>query len=599
VRRLLAIVALSLVTCAVLGSGYRTGTQSGGVRVSFDPTAEIRLSSTISTANSTTATLDADGVYTGTAEELTDYAGAIVTIYSDQASATDGLEIQWSPDGTNWDGADAFTVPAATQKTFSFQPVAKYLRVQYTNGGTTQAVFRLQTQLKATNFKASSHRIQDPISTDDDAELVKAVITGADEDGTFQNFSATPNGNFKVAVNEYGDTPSIDPFDRLRVSNPFTLFDSKQLYDKQPLFWDEALGGSATSAHNKTNACTEMAVTASAGDYVIRQTKQRFNYQPGKGQLILMTFQGEQTEGLTKRVGAFRVAATNDLTPVDGIYLELDGDVSWNIAKTSNTAETVTQANWNVDPLDGTGPSGVDLDFSAAQIAIIDYEWLGVGRVRVGFVVDGIIRYCHYFNHANQGFASVYMSTPNLPLCYTLTTDGTAAGTLDHICSSVMSEGGVEETGVLRSASTGTTHVDANTADTTYAIVGIRLKSTHLDLTVLPQFVDVLSETDTAFRWSLRLNPTVAGTFAYGDITNSGIQYATGATANTVTGGIEIDGGFASATFRGGGSGGRKLETSLRMGSTIGGTVDTLVLCATPLSASADIQGSITWRELL
>jgi len=67
VSRLLGTVALVLVTCAALGSGYRTGTQSGGVRVSLDPTSEIRLSSTISTANSTTATLDAAGVYTGTA----------------------------------------------------------------------------------------------------------------------------------------------------------------------------------------------------------------------------------------------------------------------------------------------------------------------------------------------------------------------------------------------------------------------------------------------------------------------------------------------------------------------------------------------------
>jgi hypothetical protein len=428
-----------------------------------------------------------------------------------------------------------------------------------------------------------------------------ASLQGLKPDGTATFIGATNNSNLRISVQEYGDTPAIDAFDRLRTSEPFTIFDSKQLHDKQPLFWDESLGGSATSVHSSTDARVRMSLTASASDYAIRQTKQRFNYQPGKSQLIFMTFFSPQTTGMTKRIGIFDGTGTNNLTPNNGIFFECDGTLSWNIAKNGTTTETITQSNWNVDKLDGTGKSGLTLDMDTSQIMVIDYEWLGVGRVRVGFVIDGLIYYCHYFKHANNsGFDSVYMSSPNLPLRYDVQSDGSATTYLDHICSTVMSEGGVEQTGILRSVDTGTTHVDADAADTTYATVGIKLKAAYKDVSVTPEFFSMINEQAQDFRWSLCLNPTIAGTFTYGDLANSAIQYATGATANTVSDeGIIIDSGYIRVTNQGGGSTERKFVTTLRMGSTIAGTQDELVLCVTPLAASADIHASLTFRELL
>lgn len=423
-------------------------------------------------------------------------------------------------------------------------------------------------------------------------------IQGQTEDGELIDIGATIGGNMKVSIQEYGDTPAIDAFDRLRVSNPFTIFDSKQLHDKQPLFWDESIGGSATSTHSSINAAVAMTVTASATDFVIRQTKQRFNYQPGKGQLILQTFHAPQVTGATMRVGAFDGTGTNYLTPNNGIFFEINNtSPSWNIAKNGSTTETYTQSNWNYDPLDGTGPSRLTLDLDGALIAIIDYEWLGVGRVRVGFVIGGIIRYVHYFTHSNiASFTSVYMSTPNLPLRYSIETDGSAIASLDHICSTVISEGGVQETGILSSVNTGTTHLDANTADQKYALLGIRLKTAYSDVTVYPEAMTMISETNDDFKWTLELNPTIAGTFNYNDITNSALQYAQGVTANTVTtAGSLIDSGFAKSNA----SLDRRINTTLRMGTLIDGTRDTLVLTVTPLSSNADIQGSLTYRELL
>lgn len=427
---------------------------------------------------------------------------------------------------------------------------------------------------------------------------VIAQIQGIDPDGELLTVGTSRIGNLNVGIQEYGDTSAVDAFARLRISTPYTLFDSKQLHDKQPLFWDEIVAGSATSVHDPVNADTVMTVTASASDYVIRQTKLRPNYQPGKGQLIVFTFHAPQQTGVKIQIGAFDGTGVTYQTPFNGIFLEVtESEISWNIAKNGTTTETATQANWNYDQLSGEGPSGLTLDIDAVMIAFCDIEWLGVGRVRTGFFIAGIPRYCHYFTHSNNpAFTNVYMSTPNLPLRYYIESDGTGGGTLDHICSTIISEGGIQQTGILRSVNTGTTHLDADVANTKYAMIGIRLKSNYYDITVLPEYFSMISETNDDFKWTLELNPVVAGTFTFNDLVNSSVQYALGATANTVTTpGLVIDSGFSksAATID------RRIVTALTLGSTIAGVQDTLVLTTTPLSPQADLQGSLTFRELL
>lgn len=417
-------------------------------------------------------------------------------------------------------------------------------------------------------------------------------------DGTVTNIGATNNDNLRVSINEYGDTPSVDAFARLRVSDNFTIFDSKQLHDKQPLFWDEEIGGSGTSTHVPVDASTNMVVTANAADYVIRQTKQRYNYQPGKSQLIFMTFRSPQESGLTKQVGIFDGTGVNFLTPNNGIFFECDGTVSWNICKNGITTEKINQSNWNVDKLDGTGASGITLDLNAAQILIIDYEWLGVGRVRVGFVIDGLIYYVHYFNHANNpSFEKVYMSSPNLPLRYTIQTDGSAGGEMDHICSSVISEGGIEKTGVLRTAKTGVTAIATNTIGTTYAIIGIRLKNIYKDITIIPESLSLMVGTNDRFQWSLHINPVISGTFTYNGLPNSAVEAAIGTSANEITDvGIEEISGYTSSNSR---EVSEALNTALRIGEKIDGTKDTLVLAITPITSNMSTHGSLNFRELL
>jgi hypothetical protein len=210
-------------------------------------------------------------------------------------------------------------------------------------------------------------------------------------------------------------------------------------------------------------------------------------------------------------------------------------------------------------------------------------------------VIDGLFYYVHQFLNANN-LTSVYMSTPNLPVRYEIENDGTGqADTFETICSAVISEGGLEKTGILRSKSTAGTHIDANAANELYAVIGLRLKAAYFGATIQLAKVSMMSEGIQDFEWSLWWNPTVAGAFTYADETNSACQTVLGVTANTVTGGTLIDSGFVQSS----GSLGAALENALALGSTIAGVPDQIVLCVRPMGGNADIQASITWRELL
>lgn len=393
------------------------------------------------------------------------------------------------------------------------------------------------------------------------------------------------------------DSASIDAFGRWRVSNVQTLFDSKLLHDKNPLSWDEETNGTGSSVHSTTDARVRMSVSSN-GDYVIRQTKNRFNYQPGKSQLIIMTFLlGSTVASTTKRVGYFNSSISSPFTAnLDGIYLEDNGTNVGIIQSKNGTATRIVQSSWNIDNFDGDGPSGVTIDFSTCQIMFIDFEWLGVGRVRVGFVIDGKLYVAHEFLNANS-VSSVYMSSPNHSVRYEIRSTG-GSSSIDQICSTVKSEGGIQSNGIILSQDLGASDpVNAQTAGTYYALVGLRLKTTHLDSTIDILNISAANVTGSDTNIRLILNPTISGTFTYGDITNSSLQSALGnVNDNTVTGGTVLFSNYYGAASEGGNN---VVQNALRLGSSIDGTRDEIVLAVSTTATNEDVYGSITWREIL
>lgn len=396
-----------------------------------------------------------------------------------------------------------------------------------------------------------------------------------------------------------GDSSAIDAFGRLRVSTPFTLLDSKQIYDSQPLVWDDAQvsGAGTTSAHNTDQASTTISVANLTAGRRVRQTKQRFNYQPGKSQLIFLTgVLGPAVSGITESIGW-----GNDN---NGIFWRCINGVLNFTRRTSTSGapvdNDVPRTLWNIDKMDGRGPSGVDIDATKTQIVVVDAEWLGVGRVRVGFMFDGVIMYAHEFLLANE-LTLVYMSSPSLPLQYSIENDGTGPATsLLHICTSIQSEGGQQEIGSLRYGSTAAETVNANSIGTYYALVGLRQKAAQLDSVLKPVSTSLVSISNDAFEWQLRLNPAVAGTFVYADVDNSPAQIAigdvtAGESDSQVTDGTIIDGGYGAQRS----SVGQLVLNALYVGSTIAGVRDTVVLAVSPLNANLSIAGGMVWRELV
>jgi hypothetical protein len=259
----------------------------------------VEIPPLISTNNSTETPLVGDDTFVGSTDEINGYGIIYINVYADVASATDGLQIFQSPDGTNWNHCDEFTIPAATGKNFSINPYAKYMRVEYKNGVDPQSEFQLQVIYKA-NGKSSSHRIQDSISSDDDAELVKAVISGEDEDSVFQNLRVTSQGvlfasDFLLEVakgtipghriiNKFGYNPEVDtgtdPEDVFAGGGIYNFFptvaqsvevDSTDAADVGSLVSSgTATGGSATTLID--TGATFQSDGVAVGDVVINDT---------------------------------------------------------------------------------------------------------------------------------------------------------------------------------------------------------------------------------------------------------------------------------------------------------------------------------------
>lgn len=332
------------------------------------------------------------------------------------------------------------------------------------------------------------------------------------------------NENINV---QFSNTPNIDAFGRLRVSNPLTLFDSSHRYQDNNL-WSSltAFGGSVT--FNQNQGLINMTVGNLSGSNVIRETSKVFSYQAGKSLLVMNTFvMAPSATNLRQRVGYFGKD--------NGIYIQLDDDVisfvERSLVNGTPLSETIVPlSGWNGDKLDGNGTSGLKLDITKAQIFWMDVEWLGVGTVRCGFVINGQFIVCHSFHHANL-IPSTYITTASLPLRYEIYNKGTTGSshTLKQVCSTVMSEGGYELRGLQQAISIPiNSPVTFASTNTYYPIISIRLKSSpnRLDAIVIPTAISILGiGNGINYNWQIRVNGTTSGGNWLNSNTDSSVEY--------------------------------------------------------------------------
>ena len=392
---------------------------------------------------------------------------------------------------------------------------------------------------------------------------------------------------------------SVDAFGRLRVSEPYSLFDSQNRYAADNQFDTSTVtGGSTTYLPNE--ATVRMDVTTASGAEVVRQSYRSMLYQPGKGLLVLATFvMNVPKANLRQRVGYFGTQ--------NGLYFELTGASSGTKAfvlrtyisgSVDNTTRRVEQSSWNGDKLDGTGPSGLTLDLTKPQILWMDFEWLGVGNVRTGFIINGQYIICHTYQNANVTGNSVYMTTATLPVRYeiTNTAETASSSSLKQICSSVVSEGGLEPTSILHVAQRTTSLVGFGT--TLVPLVSIRLASTALGAVVLPNAFKVLPTSADDFEIQLVKNATLTGASYSAVASDANVEYDVAATA--MTGGTITQLDYVASSVLGNvplnEPGTFNWDTQL--GASLAGVSDVYTLGVRTITGTGDMIGSITFFDL-
>jgi hypothetical protein len=397
----------------------------------------------------------------------------------------------------------------------------------------------------------------------------------------------------------YKNSPNVDAFGRLRVSTPFTLFDSSHRFDDNGL-WSTATATSGTATFNASQGLVDLAVTSSSGSEVVRETTKVFSYQPGKSLLVMNTFvMSAAKTNLRQRVGYYGAA--------NGYYLQLNNSTLSLVERTSVSGAlvetTVNQSSWNVDKLDGTGVSGVTLDITKAQILFMDLEWLGVGTVRIGFVIDGNFYVCHKFHHANI-ITSTYITTASLPIRYEITNTGATSGasTLKQICSTVLSEGGYQLNGLQQAVGIPvTTPRNLAVAGTFYPMVSIRLKASpnRLDAIVICTAISIIATSTGHYNWQLIASgTTTAGTWVDAP-DDSSVQY--NITGTSFTGGRILASGFFSTTNQGSNQVDILKEalfkTQLERNGLTSSPFELTIVVATD-NAGGDVLASMDWEEI-
>lgn len=355
---------------------------------------------------------------------------------------------------------------------------------------------------------------------------------------SLQKINDLLNGNVGISLD--GSGISSDAFGRLRVANPFTLFDSSHRFQDNNLWaTSTALGGVATFLGSE--GLMALSVDSTSGSKVLRETTKVFSYQPGKSLLVMNTFIFAPAKtNLRQRVGYFGDA--------NGLFLQLNNSTLSFVERSLSigTTTTVNQADWNGDKLDGSGASGLTLDITKAQIMWMDIEWLGLGTVRVGFIINGQFITCHSFHHANL-ITSTYITTASLPLRLEIENTGITSGssTMKQVCSTVISEGGYQLYGAQKAANTLiTVPYNMSVAGTFYPIVSIRLKSTRLDAIVILTALSVLPASTGNYNWKVLAGSTTTGGSWTDPGSDSSVEYKINGTG--VSGGRILASGFIS-----------------------------------------------------
>ncbi|MDB4726410.1 hypothetical protein OAF54_03145, partial [bacterium] len=350
-------------------------------------------------------------------------------------------------------------------------------------------------------------------------------------DGATQPLQTDNYGSLNIGFGNLTGTKDI--FARLRVSDPRSLFDGAQVLDRGDLKFVDSLVSGGTQTYLPNEASSNLTVTGTSGSTAIRQSRQYIPYEPGRCQYAILTGNMHAAvANVRKRMGYFDAS--------DGIFLEQNGTTDVALTLRSFTSGSVsdaarfTQANWNIDPLDGSGPSGKTLDLSKLVVFFVEFGWLGGAGVRCGFFLDGIPSYVHSFDVSAN--TTVYMSTPSLPVRYEIVSTAASAGaTLKMTCSVVFSEGGFDPAGIVCSQAR---YTGKSVNTTRSPLISVRLKSAYARGILIPLSAGAMVTSIDDCIGEIVIRGTLTGTPSWVDSDTLHSEYDISATG--ITGGIRV-----------------------------------------------------------
>ena len=391
------------------------------------------------------------------------------------------------------------------------------------------------------------------------------------------------------------DGANLDAFSRLRTSNIDTVFDSGFQYDLQPLIYQALTANSATITHDANKVSAALTTAASAGSSAILQSKQYHRYIPGKSQLIAMSqVVGAAVANVVKRVGYFDDS--------NGIFLEQNGTTDVAFVRRTKVSGSivdnrVVQASWNLDPLDGSGPSGLTLDLSKASILITDLQWLGMGRVRIGFDINGQIIYCHQFLNANV-LDVPYMQTANLPVRWE--NAGNGISTMYATCASVNSEGGADKFFGYQFAYNRAV-VTAGSGTQTYAF-SIRPRATFNSITnrlwIRPLEFNCMVTGNQPVSMEIYYGTTIGGAPSWGDAAGTSAALEVD-TAGTPSGGVKVAQLWVAASNQAKGESTKNFSVRYPLALDIAGTgYNHITVYVTGIGGTSACYPGLAWEEV-
>ncbi len=532
--------------------------------------------------NSTTSSLLANGTFTGTATSTTGYSTIILYIKSNVNSIAGGIEIHFSNDNVTYDMIynDTYFASAPFIKVYNI--MKRYYKIIYKNDGTNQTSFEISSRLSINS-----------------------------------NNSSTTNSSVTIFDNSVENT--LDAFGKLRVSHPETLLDirypsnsvasgASASFRKNHIQVASLSSGSYSAVYEKSKA----VISGSGAGYYMTQSRNYCIYQPGKSLLFMASgIINPGNSAYTARIGYYDSEfTTNPSVPTvnNGIYFEYSSGVA-SVNLKNDTLRSVSQNSWNVDKMDGTGPSGLTLDFTKTQLFIMDMEWLGVGRVRFGFYAYGRIQYVHQFTNINQ-LAEPYTNSINLPISYTLI-GTTGVGSITQICTTVISEGGYSPSGRPFSVSNSQTGTDlpVTVGTTEVPLIAIRGGgANYYHQNIVPtgiSIIDTATNNNLLYRLRIYSDNSFGGTITWTsvDTNDSVVEYALSAdiTGFTTTNSRLLDQGYfyGRGTIAFNGLGDIFSNLILQLTANILNEADVLILtCEKVGTSSTTVYATLSWQEI-